>query len=635
MSETEISQQYCVRWNSHLCSLSTAFPQLLDQEKFVDVTLACEGQQVHCHKVVLAACSQYFDNLLSENPCKHPIIILPSDIKLWTIQALVEFMYKGQVNVSQAGLPDLVKSGDLLQIRGLCNTDITAGLTVQNNNNSAENSTAQVSKVVPTPNPPIAHMGNVARKEIGSGSPNKAHCGNNVPNDHSRSVSLDEEQQIKTEEIDEIGDEMEAEDPKNPENINKNSIDSTTITTIQASTSQSSAWQIRVKPNENLFENYKEPGLVEDQTKRDECEVIQISSDSGDPLQTNENQNIPTSLKYNTSVMEVKPVISGPAFSLMNIDEENFFNLRDDDDDDEEFADYDMQHEIPEVSISYGAQNESLKNLQRILPKQSHDNKIQISPISLRNPRGNQVRTYTEEALISALNEIKGGLSIYKASQKYRVPRKTLRNWMKRWQIKSAHPMPAQLQRAALRKKIERDQMLANYAMANVMVEYDDERRNDSLNDTMDGYDSIDNLGNRRIRRPEATLREAAQCVSRGETFQKVSTMFNIPISTIRFYMARKGILPRRKRGRCTIPTSQINGNTISSTTTHLDMSSGSIIGSGNNQFSDSNPTPSDFITQPTTSNALNLRRSRSTSPVEPPYHFANFKLPELRPKLV
>lgn len=81
--------------------------------------------------MVLAACSQYFDVLLAENPCKHPIIILPQEIKFWTVQALVEFMYKGQVNVSQSGLPDLVKTGDLLQIRGLCNTDITSGLSTQ------------------------------------------------------------------------------------------------------------------------------------------------------------------------------------------------------------------------------------------------------------------------------------------------------------------------------------------------------------------------------------------------------------------------------------------------------------------------------------------------------------------------
>lgn len=206
MAETEISQQYCVRWNSHLCSLSTAFPQLLDQEKFVDVTLACEGQQVHCHKVVLAACSQYFDNLLSQNPCKHPIIILPSDIKLWTIQALVEFMYKGQVNVSQAGLPDLVKSGDLLQIRGLCNTDIASGLTVENNGdkqNDGESASAQVSKV-PT-NPPTAHMASLGRKDLSTGGTGETR----------QSMSSEEETQIKTETYD-IEDEIDNDDPKHP-----------------------------------------------------------------------------------------------------------------------------------------------------------------------------------------------------------------------------------------------------------------------------------------------------------------------------------------------------------------------------------------------------------------------------------
>uniref|UniRef100_A0A034VGU3 HTH psq-type domain-containing protein n=1 Tax=Bactrocera dorsalis TaxID=27457 RepID=A0A034VGU3_BACDO len=54
----------------------------------------------------------------------------------------------------------------------------------------------------------------------------------------------------------------------------------------------------------------------------------------------------------------------------------------------------------------------------------------------------------------------------------------------------------------------------------------------------------------KRVRRSEASLAQAAKCVSKGQTFQTVSNMFNIPVSTIRFYMARKGILPRRKRGR-------------------------------------------------------------------------------------
>lgn len=38
----------------------------------------------------------------------------------------------------------------------------------------------------------------------------------------------------------------------------------------------------------------------------------------------------------------------------------------------------------------------------------------------------------------------------------------------------------------------------------------------------------------RRIRRSETLLRQAAENVSRGQTFQTVSDMFQIPISTIR-----------------------------------------------------------------------------------------------------
>lgn len=53
-----------------------------------------------------------------------------------------------------------------------------------------------------------------------------------------------------------------------------------------------------------------------------------------------------------------------------------------------------------------------------------------------------------------------------------------------------------------------------------------------------------------RIRRSEEELQKAAECVQKGMTFQNVSDIFNIPISTIRFYMARRGILPQRRRGR-------------------------------------------------------------------------------------
>lgn len=228
-----------------------------------------------------------------------------------------------------------------------------------------------------------------------------------------------------------------------------------------------------MKPRENLFENYKYGAEEQTQQNRDECEVIEMMPDpfptdeslmNNDFVMIEKHKSIPHSLKFNQSVMEVKPVISGPAFSLTNIDEESFFCIDDDDEND-----YEM---LPQVAVSMEdtpslpQYNIKGQHLPRLMPKiapftPTKDNDVS-SGFLLRHPRGSQARAYTEEELITALNEIKAGLSIYKASQKYRVPRKTLRNWMKRWKIKSVHPMPIQLQRAAIKRKEERDQMLAS-----------------------------------------------------------------------------------------------------------------------------------------------------------------------------
>lgn len=45
------SQDVCLRWNSHHSNMQKTFSMLLDSEEFVDVTLACEGQFIKCHKV--------------------------------------------------------------------------------------------------------------------------------------------------------------------------------------------------------------------------------------------------------------------------------------------------------------------------------------------------------------------------------------------------------------------------------------------------------------------------------------------------------------------------------------------------------------------------------------------------------
>lgn len=55
---------------------------------------------------------------LQENPSKHPIIIL-KDVAYGHLQAILEFMYAGEVNVSQEQLPAFLKTADRLKVKGL------------------------------------------------------------------------------------------------------------------------------------------------------------------------------------------------------------------------------------------------------------------------------------------------------------------------------------------------------------------------------------------------------------------------------------------------------------------------------------------------------------------------------------
>ncbi|XP_041987028.1 protein bric-a-brac 1-like isoform X2 [Aricia agestis] len=115
-------QQFCLRWNNYQTNLAVCFDQLLQSESFVDVTLACEGQSLKAHKVVLSACSPYFQTLFMDNPCRHPIIIM-RDIKYCDLKAVVDFMYRGEINVSQDQISALLKVAEMLKIRGL--TDVS------------------------------------------------------------------------------------------------------------------------------------------------------------------------------------------------------------------------------------------------------------------------------------------------------------------------------------------------------------------------------------------------------------------------------------------------------------------------------------------------------------------------------
>lgn len=111
-------QQFCLRWTNYHSNLSTVFDQLYQAESFADVTLISEGRSIRAHKMVLAASSPYFQTIFNETPCKHPVVII-KDVRYEELKALVDFMYRGEINVAQEHIRPLLKLAEMFQIRGL------------------------------------------------------------------------------------------------------------------------------------------------------------------------------------------------------------------------------------------------------------------------------------------------------------------------------------------------------------------------------------------------------------------------------------------------------------------------------------------------------------------------------------
>lgn len=112
------SEQFSLCWNNFHNNLSSGFNSLLQDEDLVDVTLAAEGKYLKAHKAVLSVCSSYFKELFRVNPCKHPIVIL-QDVNYEVLKNLLQFMYQGEVNVSQNEIPGFMKVAETLKVKGL------------------------------------------------------------------------------------------------------------------------------------------------------------------------------------------------------------------------------------------------------------------------------------------------------------------------------------------------------------------------------------------------------------------------------------------------------------------------------------------------------------------------------------
>ncbi|XP_038219858.1 uncharacterized protein LOC119838113 isoform X1 [Zerene cesonia] len=468
-------QQFCVRWNSYHTNLQSVFPRLLLTEQFADVTLACESRQLRCHKLVLSACSAYLERLLLQNPCKHPIVLM-RDMRFSEMQALVDFMYKGEVNVTQEELPSLLKSAEALQIRGLCSSE-PGGLSELKTDNKDYTVASEAL---------LAHAQRDSNNGVQQTQQQKTLTTNGPKKRKSEERERERERSdVKEETVEEDGlyygelepDHVEYQEDEEPSKPG-------------SSLGQTSAQKpyIRVKPESELFFQTKLQNLANSEyinrlSKMNAAEIQNEFSKYG--MNMNEefiqksiendyykswleqNGELEVSLlkanqtkkrvetrnsksevelipRKDVAVKEIFPKLGEkairrrgrpPIFKDKNVDIGDTV-LK---------ADLDQFLEGKEVSSS----GLSRKDLERVMMGKFNPN-----------------RRYSNEAMWAALMDVKKGGSIYRAAQTHKVPRKSLRNWMKRCHIKSSFPMPQQLKQFVENSKKQREYKTDNNAEA-------------------------------------------------------------------------------------------------------------------------------------------------------------------------
>ncbi|XP_063840690.1 LOW QUALITY PROTEIN: longitudinals lacking protein, isoforms J/P/Q/S/Z-like [Scylla paramamosain] len=111
-----------LKWNNHKTTFFDILRVLREKANYTDATIAVEGKFYPVHKLVMSTCSEYFSEIFERTPCKSPVIVL-KDVRSQDMDALLDYMYLGEVNVNQNDLASLLKTAECLRIKGLAVPD--------------------------------------------------------------------------------------------------------------------------------------------------------------------------------------------------------------------------------------------------------------------------------------------------------------------------------------------------------------------------------------------------------------------------------------------------------------------------------------------------------------------------------
>ena len=113
------SEKFCLKWNDFEKNVSKSFSQLRQQSGLFDVTLVSSDQkQVSAHRLVLSACSDFFQTIFHSNIHSHPLLYLDG-VDSTEISQMLDYIYQGEVQIYQEALDRFLEIAQKFQLDGL------------------------------------------------------------------------------------------------------------------------------------------------------------------------------------------------------------------------------------------------------------------------------------------------------------------------------------------------------------------------------------------------------------------------------------------------------------------------------------------------------------------------------------
>ena len=115
---------------------------MINSNEFTDVTFVCDEQkQISAHKSIVSSCSPVLKTIIRSNPHPNPLIYLRG-INYLDLQAVLQYMYLGEVNIPEERLTEFLNLAKEFSIIGL--TDNTNSFKIKGlGGNTKQNIQAQ------------------------------------------------------------------------------------------------------------------------------------------------------------------------------------------------------------------------------------------------------------------------------------------------------------------------------------------------------------------------------------------------------------------------------------------------------------------------------------------------------------